>query len=85
MGYLEINCRSSLGIFALSFLSLTIAKRSVSLTNIFALAFNSSGESLTWTRKRSEPKIEPWETPAKNGLHDDVCPFKTTLWSLPAS
>ena len=27
-------------------------------------------------RNRSGPNIEPWETPAKTGLHDDVCPFK---------
>ena len=25
--------------------------------------------------------MEPWETPAKTGLHDEVCPFKTTLWN----
>ena len=35
------------------------------------------------TRKRSGPRIEPWGTPAKTGLHDDVCPFKTILWNLP--
>ena len=34
-------------------------------------------------RKRSGPKVEPWGTPAKTGFDDDVCLFKTTLWSLP--
>ena len=44
--HLEINCRSSLRIFALSSLSLTIAKRDVSSANGFALDFNSPGKSL---------------------------------------
>ena len=26
--------------------------------------------------------MEPWETPAKTGLRDEVCPFKTTLGNL---
>ena len=34
-------------------------------------------------RKRSGPRIDPWGTPAKIGLHDHVGPFKTTLWNLP--
>ena len=34
-------------------------------------------------RKRSGLKIEPWGTPAKTGLQDDVCSFKTTLFSIP--
>ena len=33
-------------------------------------------------RKRSGPKIEPWGTPVKTGLHDDVCP-DGLRWSLP--
>ena len=31
----------------------------------------------------SRPGIEPSRTPAKNGPHDEVCPFKTTLWNIP--
>ena len=27
-------------------------------------------------RKRSGPNIDPWVTPAKIGLHDDVWPFR---------
>ena len=34
-------------------------------------------------RKRRGPKNDLWETPAKIGLHDDICPFKTTLYSVP--
>ena len=34
-------------------------------------------------RKRSGPNIDPWGTPAKIGPHDDVWPFRITLWSLP--
>ena len=34
-------------------------------------------------RKRSGPRIDPRGTSAKTGLHDDVCPFRTTLWNLP--
>ena len=30
-------------------------------------------------RKTSVLRIERWETPAKIGLHNEVCPFKTTL------
>ena len=33
--------------------------------------------------KGSGPRIDPWGTPAKSGLHDDVCPFRKTLWNLP--
>ena len=43
--YLEINCRSLLRIFVLSFLFLIIAKRDVSSANSFALDFNWWGES----------------------------------------
>ena len=27
--------------------------------------------------------MEPWGTPAKTGLHDEVCLFITTLLNLP--
>ena len=43
--HFEIKCRSSMIIFALSFLSLTIAKRDVSSANSFALDFNLWGNS----------------------------------------
>ena len=33
-------------------------------------------------RKRCGPNIDPWETPAKIGLHDDAWPFRITFWSL---
>ena len=26
--------------------------------------------------------MDPWGMPATIGLHDDVCPFKRTLWNL---
>ena len=44
--HLEINSRSSLITFVLSFLSSTVAKRDVSSANSFALDFNSPGKSL---------------------------------------
>ena len=48
-----------------------------------ALDFDLSGRSFMWMRKRSEPNIDPWGTPAKIDLHDNVWPFRITLWSLP--
>ena len=57
---------------ALSFSSLTIEKRDVSSAKSFALDFNSSGKSLMYIRNSSGPKIDPWGTPAKTGLHEDV-------------
>ena len=80
--HLQINCQPSLRIFALSFLPLPIAKRNVSLANCFPMDLNSSVKPLIETRKRSGTKIEDWGTPAKTSLRDDLCPFKTTLWSL---
>ena len=35
------------------------------------------------TRKRKWPSIEPWGTPVEADFHDDVFPFKITLWNLP--
>ena len=46
------------------------------------LDFDLSGRSFMCMRKRSEPNIDPWGTPAKIDLHD-VWPFRITLWSLP--
>ena len=34
-------------------------------------------------RKRRKPRNDTWGTPDKTGLHDDICSFKTTLYSLP--
>ena len=56
----------------------------MSSANCFALDFDSLGKSLMQTRSRSGPKLEPQGTPAKTGFKDDVCPFKITLWNLPA-
>ena len=33
-------------------------------------------------KKMSRPEIEHWRAPAKTGLHEEVCPFKTTLWNI---
>ena len=44
--HLEINFRSSLRIFALSFSSVTIENRDVSSANSFSFDFNSPGNSL---------------------------------------
>ena len=68
-----------LRILALSFLSLTAVKRDVSSAKSLTLDFNLLGKSLIQIRKRGRSVMEPWGTPAKTRLHDDVCPFKTTL------
>ena len=47
------------------------------------LDFNSFVKSLMQIRKRSGPRIDPWGTPAKIGLQNEVYPFNTTLWNLP--
>ena len=69
-------------VLALSFLSLTIVKREVPSAKSFALDFNSFSKWLMQTRNRRGSSIEPWGTPAITGFHDDVCPFKITLWNL---
>ena len=43
------------------------------------LVFNLLAKLLKKKRKRSGPRMEPWETPTKIGLYDEVCLFKTTL------
>ena len=80
--HLEIKDRSLLRTSALSCLSLTIVNRDELSAKSFQLDFNSFGKSLILTRKRSGSRMEPWGTPTKTGLHDEVCLFKTTLWSL---
>ena len=77
--------RSLLRAFAVSFSSLTIVNIEVSSAKSFALVFNPLGKPLILMRKRSGPKSESWGSPPKIGLHDDVCPFKMTLWNLPDS
>ena len=64
---------------ALSFLFLTMPKIDVSSANSFTLFFKPSGMSLIYTRKRRGPNIDPLGTLVRIGLHDEVCPFKTTL------
>ena len=53
----------------------------MSSPNSFVLDFNLLGRKTRKCRpeKGSGPKIEPGATSVKTGLHDDVCPFKTTL------
>ena len=36
-------------------------------------------------RKIRGPRIDTCATLAKTGLHDDICPFKTTFCGLPDS
>ena len=78
--HFEITERSLLRALAVSFLSLT--NREVSSAKSFAWAFNPLGKSLIQMRKWNGLRIEPWGTPAEIGLHDDVCPFKMTLWNV---
>ena len=60
-------------------------KRDVSSAKSLAFDFKPSGKSFMKIRKRSGPRIDPCGTPARIGLHVEVWPFKTTLWSLPES
>ena len=39
--------------------------------------------SFMYIRKNSGPEIEPWDTPASIGDHEDAWPFKRTRWNLP--
>ena len=34
-------------------------------------------------KKKKWIRIDPWDTPAITGLHNEVYPFNTTLWNLP--
>ena len=38
--------------------------------------------SLMYIKKNKGPNIEPCEAPASTGVHAEVWPFRTTLWSL---
>ena len=49
----------------------------------FTLDFNSFGKSLMKIRKRSGHRIDPWGTPAKTALQDEVYLFDTALCNLP--
>ena len=64
--------RSLFRIFAQSFSSLTTVNRDVLSANNLAFDFKSLGKSLIYIRKRSGPKIDPCETPARTGAHEEV-------------
>ena len=38
-------------------------------------------EEVLWGTPGSLRGMDPGGTPARTGLHDEVCPFKTTLWN----
>ena len=80
--HFEINEGLLMRSFPLSFLSLTTLKINESSTNNFALHFNPFGRSFTYIRKRRGSYRNPMGAPARIGLHNEVCPFKTHLWNL---
>ena len=38
--------------------------------------------SLMYIKKNKGPKIEPCGTPTSTGVHEEIWPFSTTLWSV---
>ena len=41
-----------------------------------------SVKSFFYKRKNRGPRMDPWGTPALISVHDEYCPFKTTLCFL---
>ena len=54
----------------------------VSSANSFKVDERLLPRSFIFIRKNSGYKIEPWDTPASAGDHQDVWPFKITCWNL---
>ena len=63
-------------------MSLTTEKIDVSSANNLAVDEMSLVRSLMYIKKNKGPKIEPCGTPASTGVHAEIWPFSTTLWSL---
>lgn len=54
----------------------------VSSGNSFKVDERLLPRSFIFIRKNSGYKIEPWDTAASAGDHQDVWPFKITCWNL---
>ena len=67
---------------ALSVLLLAMLKIDLSSANSFEVLFNPFGISLIDTRKGRGPNMDLWGKPARVGLYDEFCPFKTTNQNL---
>ena len=63
-------------------MSLTTEKIDVLSANSLAVDEMPLLSSLMYIKKNKGPKIEPCRTPASTGVHVEVWPFSTTLWSL---
>ena len=74
--------RSLFNLFADNTGSVTISRSDVSSANRFASVARLSVMSLTWTKKRRGPSIDPWGTPASMGRRGDDAPLMTTRCRL---
>ena len=63
-------------------ISWTTEKIGISLANSFAVDERLWLRSFMNIRKKSDPKIVPWSTPASIGDQEDAWPFKRTRWYL---
>ena len=54
-------------------------KRKASSANNLGFEDKSSDRSLIYIKKNSGPRIDPWGTPARTLVQDDVWPLRTTL------
>ena len=64
-------------------ISWTIEKTEVSSASSLAVDERLWLKSFMYIRKKSDPKIDPWGTPASTGDQEDTWPFKRTRWYLP--
>ena len=64
------------------FMLLTIKKSEVSSAKSLTFVVKSWERSLIKIKNSSGPSIDPWGTPAWILVHEEYCPFKTTLYFL---
>ena len=57
-------------------------KREVSPAKRLVLEDKPSIKSLIYIKNNNSPRMEPWGTPALTLVHEEDCPFNTTLCFL---
>ena len=57
-------------------------KREVSSAKSLVLEDKPSAKSLIHIKNNHGPRMQPWETPALTLVHEEDCPFNTTLYFL---
>ena len=57
-------------------------KRKVSSAKSLILEDKSSAKSLICIKNNNGPRMEPWGTPALTLVHEEDCPFNTSLYLL---